>query len=410
MAFNLPPPPVSNDPKDPSFRDWFFKLKTFLSQALDLSNVTGILGIGNGGTNTDATPTNGQLLIGNGTDYTLNTLTAGNNITITNGEGTIEIEATGGGASLNNVIDSPTTIEADTSYPIIQYLDIQDTFLVEGNVLVFDGSDTTGGGGGSTNSFSTIAVSGQSNVVADSPTDTLTLVAGSNVTITTNATTDTITISSTGGGGGSGTVTNVSSANADLTVATGTTTPVITMVQAPALRSATTTVNVSSATAPTAGQVLTATSGTAATWQTPSGGGGTYPAFSAKPNANLALTVGAFTKILFQTEDFDTNNNFASSRFTPTVAGYYLINVAVASTGNTGITELYLGKNGVQDFVTLALTQTSSILTSANGSCLVQMNGTTDYLEVYMYANSAYTVTSEASVPGQVYFQGFRIA
>jgi Phage tail repeat like len=41
-----------------------------------------------------------------------------------------------------------------------------------------------------------------------------------------------------------------------------------------ALASATTTVNVSSATAPTSGQVLTATSGTAATWQTPSGGGG----------------------------------------------------------------------------------------------------------------------------------------
>lgn len=39
------------------------------------------------------------------------------------------------------------------------------------------------------------------------------------------------------------------------------------------LVSATTTVNVSSATAPTSGQVLTATSGTAATWQTPSGGG-----------------------------------------------------------------------------------------------------------------------------------------
>lgn len=73
---------------------------------------------------------------------------------------------------------------------------------------------------------------------------------------------------------GSGTVTNVSSANADATVATQTTTPVITVVQTPALRSATTTVNVAAATAPTTGQVLTATSSTAATWQTPSGGGG----------------------------------------------------------------------------------------------------------------------------------------
>lgn len=39
------------------------------------------------------------------------------------------------------------------------------------------------------------------------------------------------------------------------------------------LKSATTTVGVSAATAPTSGQVLTATSGTAATWQTPSAGG-----------------------------------------------------------------------------------------------------------------------------------------
>ena len=55
-----------------------------------------------------------------------------------------------------------------------------------------DGTWATPSGGG--NTFTTIAVSGQSNVVADSASDTLTLAAGSNVTITTNATTDTVTI------------------------------------------------------------------------------------------------------------------------------------------------------------------------------------------------------------------------
>ena len=48
------------------------------------------------------------------------------------------------------------------------------------------------------NLFSTIAVAGQSNVVADSISDTLTLV-GSGITITTNATTDTITFASATG-------------------------------------------------------------------------------------------------------------------------------------------------------------------------------------------------------------------
>jgi plastocyanin len=56
-------------------------------------------------------------------------------------------------------------------------------------------------GGTASNSFATIAVSGQSNVVADSTTDTLTLVAGSGISITTDASTDAITITNTGGAG-----------------------------------------------------------------------------------------------------------------------------------------------------------------------------------------------------------------
>lgn len=94
--------------------------------------------------------------------------------------------------------------------------------------------------------------------------------------------------------GGAGTVTSVTSANADATVATTTTTPVITIVQAPALRSASTTVDVSSATAPTNGQVLTATSGTAATWQTPSAGGGIT---LGTPQASTSGTSIDFTSI-----------------------------------------------------------------------------------------------------------------
>jgi len=55
-----------------------------------------------------------------------------------------------------------------------------------------------------TYAFRTIAVAGQSSVVAETTQDTLTLVAGSNITLTTNAATDTITIAASGGGGGGG--------------------------------------------------------------------------------------------------------------------------------------------------------------------------------------------------------------
>ena len=53
---------------------------------------------------------------------------------------------------------------------------------------------------GSQNVFSTLAVSGQSDVVADAATDTLTLVAGSNMTITTAAGSDTVTFAASGSG------------------------------------------------------------------------------------------------------------------------------------------------------------------------------------------------------------------
>ena len=52
--------------------------------------------------------------------------------------------------------------------------------------------------------FKTIAIDGQSDVVADTTTDTLSFEAGSNMTITTNATTDTVTFTAAGGGGGGG--------------------------------------------------------------------------------------------------------------------------------------------------------------------------------------------------------------
>lgn len=67
--------------------------------------------------------------------------------------------------------------------------------------------NTSGTNTGDQNLFANVAVSGQNTVAADSTTDTLTLVAGTNVTITTDATTDSVTINASGGGtpGGSDT-------------------------------------------------------------------------------------------------------------------------------------------------------------------------------------------------------------
>jgi hypothetical protein len=70
--------------------------------------MSGVLGVSAGGTGSNAAPTDGQLLIGNNVGFTLATITAGSNINITNGPGTITISSTGGGGGSN--------VSANTAY------------------------------------------------------------------------------------------------------------------------------------------------------------------------------------------------------------------------------------------------------------------------------------------------------
>lgn len=65
-----------------------------------------------GGTGSTATPTNGQINIGNGSGYTLTTLTAGSNITITNGVGSITIASANAAPTLTGSQASPTNVSA----------------------------------------------------------------------------------------------------------------------------------------------------------------------------------------------------------------------------------------------------------------------------------------------------------
>jgi len=126
---------------------------------------------------------------------------------------------------------------------------------------------------------------------------------------------------------------------------------------------------------------------------------GNMPAFGAYAGSATSLTGGGFTKVLFNTEEFDTNSNFASSRFTPTVAGYYQINGSV-SVGTTTQLVCSIYKNGTEF-------KRGTNVTSSNNqsvvSSVIYFNGSTDYVEIFGYSGVTQDTNANAWL---TYFNG----
>lgn len=120
------------------------------------------------------------------------------------------------------------------------------------------------------------------------------------------------------------------------------------------------------------------------------------PAFSATQTTPQSIGGSTVTKVTFQTEQFDTNNNFAASSFTPTVAGYYQINCLVSY---SGITVAYpvtanIFKNSALYIGSLGYGGSGGA--DANIASLVYLNGTTDFVEIYsgQYSPSSQNIDS----------------
>ena len=111
------------------------------------------------------------------------------------------------------------------------------------------------------------------------------------------------------------------------------------------------------------------------------------PAFAATPSTTQSVTSGVYTKVNLANELFDTNNNFDSSRFTPTIAGYYQINAVLypVSTNSANYIWLVIYKNGSAFVFGSSAGAASTQDGISTGSALIYLNGTTDYIEMYCY-------------------------
>lgn len=113
------------------------------------------------------------------------------------------------------------------------------------------------------------------------------------------------------------------------------------------------------------------------------------PLFIAESTNNFALSGGAVTLFPADDEQADTDNcwNNSTYRFTPNVAGYYQFNCTIrADIANQTALHVYFYKNGSAVAAGNFSNATNS-QGSTTGSCIVQMNGTTDYMEFYVYSS-----------------------
>jgi len=147
-----------------------------------------------------------------------------------------------------------------------------------------------------------------------------------------------------------------------------------------------------------------------------SGVAGTGPAFSAYQSVSQSVTANVFTKIQFQTELFDTNNNFdnvTNYRFTPTVAGYYLITAnlaystaAVAGMSIIGVT-IYKNGSAFSKGTQVAAGAINNAATSVTS--VIYFNGSTDYVEIFSYQNVGTLSTLPADGGNAVRFEGYLV-
>ena len=129
-------------------------------------------------------------------------------------------------------------------------------------------------------------------------------------------------------------------------------------------------------------------------------GGDNTPAFQAvkiSGSSNQNVSGGGTTKITFDSETYDTDNNFSSNRFTPTTVGKYFFNFFCRFAPNGSSMEdayLQIYKNGNpiqnysidQQFANVDQYQDGQD-SSLSGTFVDSANGSGDYYELFFYSS-----------------------
>ena len=147
---------------------------------------------------------------------------------------------------------------------------------------------------------------------------------------------------------------------------------------------------------------------------------GSTPAFMAHSNSSSTQTVsnGVWTEVTINDqEEFDTDNFFNTStgRFSPTVAGKYFFTAQIfAANGiGTGLSSILITKNGgvtldsKDELGYLERIAIGDTRLQVNG--MLSLNGTSDYVSVFMFSNAGNIGIGGGSGKSLGLFGGYRI-
>lgn len=142
---------------------------------------------------------------------------------------------------------------------------------------------------------------------------------------------------------------------------------------------------------------------------TVTGGQKNRPAFRAYPSSGQTISSGTSTVLQYNSETFDTDSCYDTStyKFTPNVAGKYFfhLNARVDTPDDYDHQEAKIKKNG-SDVARVLISPKHYDIISV--TVLVEMNGTTDYVQggILQISGSSKTVGTDAA---NLFFEGFRI-
>ena len=132
-------------------------------------------------------------------------------------------------------------------------------------------------------------------------------------------------------------------------------------------------------------------------------------------NTDQSVSATTITKVEWGTVELDTASYWDATnhRYTPQIAGWYTFSAGIRAqlTNIHEYVRIYIRKNGIGPFYIQIQTNNDELIGGnyPGPTVMFQMNGTTDYAEVFFYTDEATVINDSVGVADASWFNGFLV-